>query len=171
VGKPNEREKDLLSSFKKVYYSSKLTISSQGKIPHSPNKQSQKFFLEKHAKSVQLYDLQIYASENVPNKVLYNMHSTTQQQQEKPKTMPRFPCQTGASKIVPFLMLHGFVWYDPATEKWYSTADRKYPWDLCPFSLWEMCPLKLLTFLSQAYSENLSKSTPLVFSGVFFSYP
>jgi hypothetical protein len=49
VGKPNEREKDLLFSFKKVYYSNKLTISSQGKIPHSTNKQSQKFCLEKRA--------------------------------------------------------------------------------------------------------------------------
>jgi hypothetical protein len=158
VGKPNEREKDLLFSFRKVYYSSKLTISSQGKIPHSTNKQSQKFCLEKRA--------QVRTAVWPPPNLCLRKHAqqgTVRPAQygpaaaRKTQKMPRFPCQTAASKTVPFFLLYGLygsVQYGPATEKWNNTANKKSPWDLCPLSPWEMCPLKLLTFLSQAYSEK-----------------
>jgi hypothetical protein len=138
------RERDLLFSFRKVYYSSKLTISSQGKIPHSTNNMSQKKLPR------------FPCPQSVVWTILYGLEIANRTSKIAPKN---------ASIFVP----NPYDYTDL-----YSTAshNRKIfqPKTLKNFFL-GICALLLLTFLSQAYSENLSNSTPLILSVCLAHYP
>jgi hypothetical protein len=89
------RERDiLLFDFRKIYISSKITISSKRNPLIAHYKQSQKLCLVIRAKSVLLYDppIKLYLEIHAHNQ-LYRLLCTTQQQQVKPSIHPRKSCQ------------------------------------------------------------------------------
>jgi hypothetical protein len=89
-GNPTREIEIYYSSFRKVQYSSKYTFPAKGNTSQ-PQKTVPKILPWKMCPS--LYSLlKICASKSMPNRVLYGLHSTAQQQEDLQK-MPQFPCQ------------------------------------------------------------------------------
>jgi hypothetical protein len=165
----------------RYYYSASGKYSTATKshfqpreIPHSHKNSPKIFCLGKRAQvRTAVQPPLLCALKTVPNRVLYDLHSTTQQQQGNSKNLPRFSVPKGASKTMPSFLLYGLygsVQYDP-TQKNRTTLTQKNALGFVPSFFLGNVPSKLLTFLSQAYSENLSQSPPLVFSMCLAHYP
>jgi hypothetical protein len=175
VGKPNEREREreiLLLCFRKVQNNNKSTFPAKENTSQHQICPTE-ICLVFHAKTVLLYDLllpRFPCPQSVVRTVPYGPKTTNKKQKSASKSvpkMPRFSCQIRTTVQT---VRNRTDCTDP-----YSTAShsrkifrpkihrKKISRESCPLSL-KNVPSLLLTFLSQACSENLSNSPPDVLS-------
>jgi hypothetical protein len=162
VGKPNERERDLLFSFRKVHISSKTTFPAKENTSQHQICPTE-ICLVFHAKIVLLSCL-FRTSFSMPTVHCMDCsvqpQKTTENLKITSKTVP---------KIVSIFVPNQYDCTDP-----YSTISHNrnffgqkfienFSRESCPLSSKNVLSL-LLTFLSQAYLENLSNSPPDVLS-------
>jgi hypothetical protein len=176
-GNPEREREILLFSFRKVHTTTKSQFPAKRKYLTTP-KQSPKFSA---LKTCQIRTVvrppQILCLEKCANRVLYDLHSTTQQQQEKlQKTASIFVPKT-ASKIVPLSLLYGLygsVQYGLQQQKNDNTLTQKISLGFVPTLSWEMCPpscslssLKLYSKISLNLLLDVSCTLPNAF---FYKY-
>jgi hypothetical protein len=161
VGKPNEREREiLLFSFRKIHNSSKITISSQEKSTYNTLKQSQN--LPRNPCQIRTAVRPVLYLEIHANSQLYGLFRTAQKQQTKslksaskimPKTasifVPTFTCMYG---------LYGSVQYGLPQQKNDPAMKQISSLGFVPTFSWEMCPQCCPKFPLSSLLENLSQS-------------
>jgi hypothetical protein len=97
--------------------------------------------------------------------MLYGLNSTAQQQQENPLNSLDFHANKLPRKLCPLSLLYGLygsVQYGLQQQQMITTLTQKISLGICAHFVLGNVPTKLLTFLSQALSENLSQSPSLV---------
>jgi hypothetical protein len=113
-----------------------------------------------------LYDpLRKQRLENRANNLLYGLNNTTQQQQENTLNSLDFHANKLPRKSCPLSLLYGLygsVQYGLQQQQMISAPTQKFARGICAHFVLGNVPTKLLTFLSQALSENLSQSPSLV---------
>jgi hypothetical protein len=161
-----ERERDLLLCFRKVQNNNKSTFPAKENTSQHQICPTE-ICLVFHAKTVLLYDLllpRFPCPQSVVRTVPYGPKTTNRKHKSASKSMPempRFSCQIRTT------VLYGLYPYSTASHSrkiFRPKIHRKsFSRESCPLSL-ENVPSLLLTFLSQACSENLSNSPPDVLS-------
>jgi hypothetical protein len=167
VGKPNERERDLLFSFRKVHISSKITFPAKENTSQHQICPTE-ICLVFHAKTVLLYgllrtsfsmptvsctDCSVRPRNNHKNSEIHLENRARNASISVPNPYDCTDCTDISYCTDPYSTAsHNRKIFRPKTHR------KKFSWDSCPPSL-ENVPSLLLTFLSQAYSENLSNSS------------
>jgi hypothetical protein len=168
VGKPNERERRYYYSASGEHKTTTNTHFQPRKIPHStktvpPNSTS--FFVPNLYYCTNYFVPRFPCQQSVVRTVSYNPEIMNINLKSALKFVPKT-----ASIFVPnpyycteLYILYRSVQYDLPQQKNNSTqkSHNFFSWDSCPSSL-ENVPSLLLTFLSQAYSKNLSCSSGMI---------
>ena len=165
-----ERERErLLLCFRKVQNNNKCKfIAKENTSQHQicPTE----IYLVFHVKTVLLCSL-LHTSFFVPTVSCTNCSIRPINSEQKSEIRLKNRAQIYLDFHAKSVRLYEIVWIHTirphTTKKNNSTQklQKKISWDLCPPSL-ENVPSLLLTFLSQAYSKNLSNSPPNVFSNI-----
>jgi hypothetical protein len=143
VGKPKrERERSIIQLQESVLQQQTNNFQPR-KIPHSTNKQSQKSVLKNVPKPYSCTASKSYLKKCAHSQ-LYGLFRTAQNSQEKPKKMPRKPCQKCLDFHAKFVLLYGLygsVQYGLPQQKNIWKNSQKIFLGFVPSFPWEMCPL------------------------------
>jgi hypothetical protein len=155
VGKPNERERDILFNFRKVQYNNKIIFPDKRNHLQHPNSPT-KICLVFRAKSVLLYDPPRKCSTS--KIVQTTCYTDCSVRSSNSKNAPPKLCQDPPRFSCAFLLLYrlyGSVQYDLQRQKNNSATKQKiFPWDLCP----SKCVLFAAHFPLSSLLRNLSQS-------------
>jgi hypothetical protein len=173
-GNPMREREILLFSFRKVQYNSKITFPAKRNTSQPQKKSPKMFCLGKYA--------QVHTAVRPPLNLCLEkcaQQSVVQPAQYGPTTTRKLKISTsifvpkGASKTMPsFLVygLYGSVQYSP-TQKNRTTLTQKNALGFVPSFFLGNVLSKLLTFLSQAYSKNLSLTSSSLLDVSCTHYP
>jgi hypothetical protein len=168
-----ERERDLIIMLQESTKQQQIYISSQGKYLTAPNlshRNLPRFSCQNRTVVQPLSVPRFPCPQSVVRTVPYGPKTTNRKQKSASKSvpkMPRFPCQirTTVRTVWNLYGLYGSVQYGLPQQKNISAKNSQkfFSRESCPLSS-KNVPSLLLTFLSQACSENLSNSPPDVLS-------
>jgi hypothetical protein len=164
VGKPNERERDLLFSFRKVHISSKITFPAKENTSQHQICPTE-ICLIFRAKTVLLYGL-LRTSFFMPTVNCtdcsvrpINNHKILKSTLKTMPKMPRFPCQIRMT-----VRLYGSVQYGlPQQKKYFSPKQENFFLGIRALLPWKTCPLCCSLF-SLKHTQKFSLTQHFSFS-------
>jgi hypothetical protein len=169
------RDRDIYYSSSGKYSTAAISHFQPREIPHSHNKTVPKILPWKTCPSSysSTTSFKYVPRKTCPTECCMTCTVRSNNNKKISRKMPRFLCQSLPQKLHPSSCCIDCM--DPYSTTQHRKMEQHYTQKIAlgfvpSFSLGNV-PSKLLTFLSQAYSENLFHSTPLVFSMCLAHYP